>query len=70
MNIVLIYPRLFNYATSSKLAVLYKFHTMCSPKVSPCGVIFFSILAANIAYYGSLPKTLNMTPPELMRNSG
>jgi hypothetical protein len=24
----------------------------------------------NIAYYGSLPKTLKLTPPELMRNAG
>jgi hypothetical protein len=40
--------------------------TQCSPKVSPGDAIFCSILAANIAYYGSLPKTLNLTPPELM----
>jgi hypothetical protein len=24
----------------------------------------------NIAYYSSLPKTLKLTPPELMRNTG
>jgi len=24
----------------------------------------------NIAYYGSLPKTLKLTPPELIRNVG
>jgi hypothetical protein len=24
----------------------------------------------NIAYYSSLPKTLKLTPPELMRNAG
>jgi hypothetical protein len=44
--------------------------TQCSPKVSPGGVIFFSILAEKIANYGYLPKTLNLTPPELMRNPG
>ncbi len=44
--------------------------TQCSPKVSPCDAIFFSILAVNIANYGSLPKTLNLTPPKLMRNAG
>jgi hypothetical protein len=27
-------------------------------------------LPVNIAYYSSLPKTLKLTPPELMRNSG
>jgi hypothetical protein len=44
--------------------------TQCSPKVSPGDAIFFSILAANITYYGLLPKTLNLTPPELMKNAG
>ncbi len=37
---------------------------------SPGGAIFYSVVAANIAYYGSLPKTLNLTPPELMKNPG
>jgi hypothetical protein len=37
---------------------------------NPGGVISYSVLAANIAYYSSLPKTLNLTPPELMRNAG
>jgi len=27
-------------------------------------------LAMNIANYSLLPKTLNLTPPELMRNAG
>jgi len=40
------------------------------PKVSPCGAIFNIVLAVNIAYYGQLPKTLNLTPPELMNNPG
>jgi hypothetical protein len=26
--------------------------------------------ASGIAYYSSLPKTLKLTPPELMRNAG
>jgi hypothetical protein len=54
---------------SENLSNLQKF-PQCSPKVSPDDVIFCSVLAANIAYYGSLPKTLNLTPPELMRNAG
>jgi hypothetical protein len=37
---------------------------------SPCNAIFFSILPANIVNYGSLAITLNMTPPELMKNPG
>jgi len=36
----------------------------------PGGAIFYSILAANIDHYGSLPKTMNLTPPELMKNAG
>jgi hypothetical protein len=39
-------------------------------KGHPGDAIFCSILAATIAYYGSLPKTLNLTPPELIRNTG
>ncbi len=27
-------------------------------------------LAVNIDYYSPLPKTSNLTPPELMRNAG
>jgi hypothetical protein len=69
MNIVSIWLWLFHYGAFSKLAELSEF-TQCSPKVSPGGAIFRSILAANIDYYGSLPKTLNLTPPELMRNPG
>jgi len=60
---------LFHYSTFGKLPELSK-STQCSPKVSPGGAIFNSVLAANIAYYGSLPKTLNLTPPELMRKAG
>jgi hypothetical protein len=37
---------------------------------SPGGIIFFSILAEKIANYGYLPKTLNLTPLELMRIPG
>ena len=33
------------------------------------GAIFFSILTVNIVYYGSLLKTLNLTPLELMNNA-
>jgi hypothetical protein len=69
MNIVSIWLLLFYYATFIKLAELSKF-TQCSPKVSPGSAIFNSVLAVNIAYYGSLPKTLNLTPPELMKNPG
>jgi hypothetical protein len=69
MNIVSIWLRLFPYATFSIMAKLSKF-TQCSPKVSPGGAIFYSVLAANIIYYGSLPKTLNLSPPELMRYAG
>jgi hypothetical protein len=69
MNIVSIWLWLFNYSSFNKLKVMPKL-TQCSPEVSPCGAIFRSILAANIANYGQLPKTLNMTPPELMRNPG
>jgi hypothetical protein len=29
----------------------------------------YLILAATIDYYGSLPKTLNLTPPEQKRNA-
>jgi hypothetical protein len=38
--------------------------------ISPAGGIFCSILAEKIANYGYPPKTLNLTPPELMRNPG
>jgi hypothetical protein len=70
MNIVPIWLWwLFHFGAFSKLAELSKF-TQCSPKVCPGGAIFYSVLAANIAYYASLPKTLNMTPPEPMRNAG
>jgi hypothetical protein len=69
MNIVAICLRAFRCSTFSKFEQSSKF-TQCSPKVSQGDAIFFSILAANIAYYGSLPKTLNLTPPELMRNAG
>ncbi len=31
--------------------------------------IFLSIFAANIDNYSSQQKTLNLTPPELMRNT-
>ena len=56
--------------------VIPKFHTMFTKGAlqempsgcSPGGVIFFSILTEKIANYGYLPKTLNLTPPELMRN--
>jgi hypothetical protein len=43
---------------------------LCSPKVSPCGAIFDSVLPVNKAYYGSPPKTLKLTPPELLRYAG
>jgi hypothetical protein len=69
MNIVSIGLWFFNYSSFNKWPVMLKF-TQCSPEVSPGGAIFRSILAANIANYGQMPKTLNMTPPELMRNPG
>ncbi len=40
------------------------------PKVSPGGAIFGSVLSTNIDNYGVLTKTLNLTPPEPMRDSG
>ncbi len=42
----------------------------CSPKVSSCGVIFFSLFAVNIVYYYLMQKTSNLTPPELMKYPG
>jgi len=36
----------------------------------PMQAIFCSVLAASIACYGLLPKTLKLTLPELMRNPG
>jgi hypothetical protein len=69
MNIVEIWLWLFHCVFFSKIAELSKF-TQCTPKVIPGGTISCSVLAANIAYYGSLPKTLNLTPPELMRKAG
>ena len=44
--------------------------TKCSPKVSPYGAIFFSILSVNIEYYDLQVKTSKLTPPEVMKNSG
>ena len=44
--------------------------TKCSPEVSSGGASFRSVLAVNIANYNPQPKTLNLTPPELMRKSG
>jgi len=44
--------------------------TECSPKVSPCDTIFFSILPVNIDHYDLQVKTSKLMPPELMRNSG
>jgi hypothetical protein len=44
--------------------------TQCPPKVNSGSGIFFSLLSMNIAYYRPLPKTLNLTPTELMRNPG
>jgi len=47
-----------------------------APKVDPYGAIFCSILAINRANYNLLPgkrltpKTLNLTPPELMKYAG
>ena len=38
--------------------------TKCSPKVSPCSVIFFSIFPVNIDYYDLQVKTLKLTPHE------
>jgi hypothetical protein len=56
-----------NFFMLGKAIWSYKF-TQCSPKVSPSGIIFFSILAMNREHSNSSPKTLNLTPPELMRN--
>jgi len=69
MNIVSIWLWLFKYSPLGKLLVIPKLHNV-HQRCSPGGVIFFSILAVNIAHYGQLPKTLNLTPPELMRNAG
>jgi hypothetical protein len=68
MNIVSIWLWLFHYGAFSKLEELSIFTQ--AQKVSPGAAIFCSVLAANIDYYGSLPKTLNLTSPELMRNAG
>jgi hypothetical protein len=68
MNIVSIWLWLFHYDIFGKPAKLSKFTQ--AQKVSPGGAISCSVLAANIVHYGSLPKTLNLTPPELMSNAG
>ncbi len=36
---------------------------------SPCGAIFFSILAVKVVHYDLQPKTSKLTPSELTRNS-
>ncbi len=43
--------------------------TNCSPKVNPEIAIFCGILAVNIDDYSLQPKTLNLTPSELMTNA-
>ena len=53
MNIVSICLITYNFFMLSKVTSSYKF-PQCSPKVSPSGVISFSILAMNIDYYRSL----------------
>jgi hypothetical protein len=69
MNIVLII-RIYLFSSGSTFFQFFSKSTQCSPKVNPCGAIFGSILPVNIAYYSSLPKTLKLTPPELMKNAG
>jgi len=69
MNIVLIF-RIYLFFKGFDILLIFTKSTQCSPKVSPCGAIFRSILPVNIAYYSSLPKTLKPTPPELVRNTG
>jgi hypothetical protein len=65
-----VFQNIFVFSRGSTLFQSFFKSTQCSPKVSPCGAIFVSILPVNIAYYGSLPKTLKLTPPELMKNPG
>jgi hypothetical protein len=69
MNIVSIWLWLFHYGCFQQAGGIFQINTMFT-KGQPGGAIFCSVLAANIDYYGSLPKTLNLTPPELMRNTG
>jgi hypothetical protein len=69
MNIVYNFIVLVSYNILLKLVGVEQF-TQCSPEVSPYDVIFCSILVTNIAYYHSLPKTLNLTPSEPMRYPG
>jgi len=70
---------LFHCGIFNKLAELSKFTQ--AQKVSRGGAISCGVLAANTVYYEvcaylkaalicSLPKTLNLTPPELMRKAG
>jgi hypothetical protein len=69
MNIVLI-SEYICFSRGSTFFQCFSKSTQCSPKVNPGGAIFGSILPVNIAYYSSLSKTLKLTPPELMRNTG
>ena len=55
---------------NSKRICLVKNFPQCSPKVSPCTAIFDSILPVNIGHDSLLAKSLNMTPPELVKNPG
>ena len=53
MNIVSVCPIANDSFMLRKVTWSYKF-SQCSPKVSPCGVIFCSIFAMNIDDYRSL----------------
>ena len=61
--------KLFVKAISYRRDIVIEPMTKCSPEVSPGAAIFRSVLAMNIANLLP-PKTLNLTPPELMRKPG
>ena len=69
MNIVLNLQNILIITKLRRICPIENF-PQCSPEASPCGAIFGSILPVNIGNYSSLAKTLNMTPPELVRNPG
>jgi len=69
MNIVSIWLGLYRSETFNQNDSISKF-AQCSPKVKPGGAIFGSVLAMNLAQKYLLPKTLNLTPPELIKNPG
>ncbi len=59
MNIVLLSLNMLIPLQTEQISPVENFPP-CSPKVSPCGIIYGSVL----------PETLDMTPPELIRTTG